>query len=134
MTNREPVWESTNSLSPKAPDKLLTKMKFIELNLLQASTTGIEEIAFAREIQKANDLGLNSIPELPEGMKPSFGKRSFNTSEFIVISWSHYWDTEFDCDIIICELFYPKLERLETINAQYSKKEWIKLLAELGYE
>jgi len=130
----EMSWE-VNSTSPNLPKAQATiRMKFTELKVLTAASTELEQMEYMQQIEQNNSLGINNGVELPDGMKPSFGKRSFNFSEILILNWSHMWDEEYDCDMIICEMFYPRIGRMETINGLYSKKEWIQVLTKLGYD
>ncbi len=130
----EMFWQSDTTSPLIQSDSNKQQMKFTELKVLTAASTELEQMEYMQQIEQNNSLGINNGVELPDGMKPSFGKRSFNFSEIVILNWSHIWDEEYDCDMIICEMFYPRIGRMETINGLYSKKDWIQVLTKLGYD
>ncbi len=130
----EMFWQSDTTSPLIQSDSNKQQMKFTELKVLTAASTELEQMEYMQQIEQNNSLGINNGVELPDGMKPSFGKRSFNFSEIVILNWSHIWDEKYDCDMIICEMFYPRIGRMETINGLYSKKDWIQVLTKLGYD
>lgn len=124
-------WESNSTLPLTQPVKQ-QRMKFIELKTVQITPIVEEQMDYLEEVESSQRMGI-SKPELPESLKPTIGVRAFNTSHFTVLSWSSVWDKDFDCELIIVDILWST-GVVETINVEYTQKEWKQILSTLGYE
>lgn len=128
----EILWESNTTLPLTHPGTNKQQMKFIELKIIQSTLSVEEQLDYITEVERNQGMGIGK-PELPDALKPVIGTRSFNTSQFTIMSWNSIWDKDFDCELIIADLLWSTgIE--ETVNLPYSKKDWKQILTTLGYE
>lgn len=135
MTDKqiEMQWDASSTATP-APTSIPARTMFIKLKVVMTAPLHEDEEEYELEIERMKSLGISDKPDLPESLKPTLSDRYFNTSHFEVISWTAIWADEFDCEMIVAELYFPKLRITDTINAIYTEKEWIEILNQLGYE
>lgn len=126
----EMLWEQTTTISPTIePD---SKPKdFICIKLIQKTIRSESEEEYEKDLEQAMNLGLKSLPEVPGVVKR--GEMNYLRGSFEVMSWTSTYDDEFNQEIILADLFFPRLGKIEFINALYSVEEWKEFLKEIGY-
>ena len=106
---------------------------FFTLKLVQSFPSIEEVVEYSKDLEQANRLGLSSVPEVPDSLKLEVSERNFRSEHYEILSWSSIWDHKLEMPLIILDIYCTLTKQLETVNAQYSKKEWIEIIKSLGY-
>lgn len=110
------------------------KLTPIKIAITTYSHEDIERLhEYEESLSEISDSIVRSTRSKPDLPKPEYKNKWYAMEQYIILNWAADWDTSQDVPIIIASLYCVTTSSYEIINAQYTEKEWKKLLGNLGY-